>query len=113
MGMCRVLHNLMPASFYCVSAASFSLSSHPEPFTAPREAGFYKLGHECLSFVRDFELIVIACENQEDVGPSSQGTFPQWQREHMNINSCGAFKAHLIFRVAQRGLLMYVAVRLH
>lgn len=111
--MCRVLHNLMPASFYCVSAASFSLSSHPEPFIAPREAGFYKLGHECLSFVRDFELIVIACENQEDVGPSSQGTFPQWQREHMNINSCGAFKAHLIFRVAQRGLLMYVAVRLH
>lgn len=105
MGVCRVLHNLTPASF--------SLSSHPEPFTAPKEAEFYKLGHQCLSFVQDFELIVIACENQEDVGPSSQGAFPQWQRERMNINSCGAFKAHLIFRVAQRGLLVYVAISLH
>ncbi|KAG5211233.1 hypothetical protein JEQ12_013662 [Ovis aries] len=60
---------------------------------------------------RDFELIVIACENQEDVGPSSQGTFHQWQRERMNINSCGAFEAHLIFRVARRGLLVLSLTR--
>lgn len=63
--------------------------------------------------MQDFELIVIACENQEDVGPFSQGAFPQWQRERMNINSRGAFEAHLIFRAAQRGLLVYVAISLH